>query len=122
MTKLLIKFVVFTITILTANLLGDYAGSFLTSFKSQYKPLTFTLIAMGVIVIIFYPLFDFLEDWVTKFSNKVVKEGGKSIGPNFALIMVFLIAMMVLTFFYARLYYEINIFHFLFKGNIEGLV
>jgi len=121
MNKRLIKFVVFTITILTANLLGDYAGEFLTSFKDQYKPLTFTLVAMVVIVIIFYPLFDFLEDWVTKLSNKIVKAGGKSLGPNVALSFIFLVSMMVLIFFYTRLYYDINIFHHLFKGRFEIL-
>ncbi|NJO89917.1 MAG: hypothetical protein HC831_13940 [Chloroflexia bacterium] len=119
--KKLIKFVVFVITILTANLLGDYAGDFLTSFKNDYKPLTFTLIAMVVIVIIFYPLFDSLEEWVTKFSNKIVKEGAKNFGPNLAIFMIFLVSMIVLIFFYARQYYEINIFRHLFRGNFEGL-
>jgi uncharacterized membrane-anchored protein len=119
--KKIIKFIVFVITILTANLLGDYAGDFLTSFKDDYKPLTFTLAAMLVIVIIFYPLFDSLEDWVTKFSNRIVKEGAKNFGPNVAIFMIFLVSMIVLIFFYARQYYEINIFRHLFRGNFEGL-
>jgi H+/Cl- antiporter ClcA len=119
--KKLIKFVVFVITILTANLLGDYAGDFLTSFKDDYKPLTFTLVAMVVIVLIFYPLFDSLEDWVTKFSNKIVKHGAKNFGPNVAILMIFLVSMIVLIFFYTRQYYEINVFHHLFRGHFDNL-
>ena len=45
--KKILKFIVFVITILTANLLGDYAGDFLTSFKDDYKPLMFELPNLG---------------------------------------------------------------------------
>ncbi len=76
---------------------------------------------MVVIVAIFYPLFDSLEDWVTIFSNKIVKHGAKSIGPNLAIFFVFLVSMIVLIFFYTRQWYDINIFHHLFKGQFDNL-
>jgi len=122
MNKRLIKFVVFTITILTANLLSDYAGDFLTSYKYQYKPLTFTLIAMGVITLIFYPLFEFLEKWVGIFSKRIVREGKNFVGPNLGLLLVFLISMTVLTFLYVKQWYGINIFIYLKNSYFPNLL
>jgi hypothetical protein len=122
MNRYFVKFVVFTITILTANLLGDYASDFLTSFKYQYKPLTFTLLAMSVITAIFYPLFEFLDKSINKLSKRAVKESRSFAGRYFGLIMLFIISMTILTFFYVKQWYGINIINFLFKGNFFNLV
>lgn len=117
MNKKLVKFTVFTISILAANLLGDYAGDYLTSFKNDYKPLTFTLLAMGVIVLIFYPLFDFLEKWFAKLSKTVVKEGKSRIGKNLGLLLVFFVSIIALSYFYAKMWYGINIFDLVINGG-----
>lgn len=121
MNRNLIKFVVFTISILTANLLSDYAGEFLTSFKHHYKPLTFTLIAMGVITLIFYPLFEFLEKWMSKASKRAVNAGKSYVGPYIGLFMVFMVSMTILTHLYVKLWYGINIFTYLFNGGFLKL-
>ena len=121
MNKRLMKFVIFTITILTAELIAEKAGDFLTSFKDQYKPLTFTLAAMAITVAIFYPLFTYLEKWVEKFSKRILKEGKNYIGPNMALIMFFFVSLGVLTFLYVKQWYGINILRFLFAGQFEFL-
>jgi uncharacterized integral membrane protein len=56
------KFTVTLLTILTANLLTSYISDLLVSHKFDLKPLRFTLIGMGIIAIVFYPLFLKLED------------------------------------------------------------
>ena len=120
--KYLFKFVVFTISILTANLLGDYTSNYLTSFKNQYKPLAFALVAMAIITLIFYPLFEYLDNWVMILSKKIVRKGKSLAGQNIGLILVFLIAMIVLIYFYVKLWYGINIFKFLINPNINKLI
>jgi hypothetical protein len=120
--KYLFKFVVFTISILTANLLGDYTSNYLTSFKNQYKPLTFTLMAMAIITLIFYPLFEYLDNWVLILSKKLVRKGKSLAGQNFGLILIFIFAMIVLTFFYVKQWYGINIFKYLINPNFDKLI
>jgi len=121
MNKYLVKIVVFTISILTANLIGDYVSDFLTSFKNHYKPLTFTLIAMAIIVIIFYPLFEFLDKWINTLSKKVVRKGKSFAGQYFGLFFVFFISMSILTFFYVKQWYGINILNYIFKNDMIKL-
>lgn len=121
MNKYFVKFVVFTITILTANLLGDYASDFLTSFKHHYKPLTFTLLAMSVITVIFFPLFEFLDKTIIRLSKKAVKESRSFAGQYLGLISLFIVSMIILTFFYVKQWYGINIFIFLVKGKFLNL-
>lgn len=121
MKKYLVKLVVFTISILTANLIGDYISDFLTSYKNHYKPLTFTLIAMAVIVIIFYPLFEFLDKWINTFSKKVVQKGKSFAGQYLGLFFVFFISICILTYFYVIHWYGINIFNYIFKTDIIKL-
>jgi len=119
--KHLVKFVVFTITILTANLISDYVSNFLTSFKYQYKPLTFTLLAMAIITLVFYPLFEFLDKWIINLSKKVVRKGKSFAGQYVGILLVFFVSLIILTFFYVKLWYGINIFHYLFKTDFLNL-
>ena len=121
MNKYLVKIVVFTISILTANLIGDYVSDFLTSFKNHYKPLTFTLIAMAIIVIIFYPLFEFLDKWINTLSKKVVRKGKSFAGQYLGLFFVFFISMSILTFFYVKQWYGINILNYIFRNEMIKL-
>jgi hypothetical protein len=121
MYKRLFKFVVTTITILTANLLTNYISEYLTSYRKQFKPLMFTFIAMGVITLIFYPLFTKLEDWINDFSVKVVKSGRSLGGKYVGLILIFLLSLGILTYFYLNLWYKIDLLRSIFNGTIVKL-
>jgi hypothetical protein len=57
MYRFFFRFVVTTLTILTANLLTTAISDYMITYKNHVKPLTFTLFAMGIIVVVFYPLF-----------------------------------------------------------------
>jgi hypothetical protein len=82
MYRKIFKFAVTTLTILTVNLLVTIITNYLISYKTHYKPITFTIIAMGIICLIFYPLFTKLEDWINVVSAKIVK-AGKSVGGKY---------------------------------------
>lgn len=112
------RFVVMTLTILTANLLTNALSNYMVSYKNQYKPLVFTFIGMGITVIVFYPLFLKLESWVKDISIKAVKSGKSVAGKYLGLLFVFIAGLMVLSFFYAKMWYHINILRVIFHGNI----
>jgi len=75
MYRYFFRFVVTIVTILTANLLTNAISDYMISYKNHVKPLTFTLIAMGIIVVVFYPLFTKMEGWVKSLSVRVIKSG-----------------------------------------------
>jgi len=122
MNKYLVKFVVFTISILTANLIGNLVGDYLTSFKNHYKPLTFTLIGMGIITLIFYPLLEYLNKWILVLTKKMVRHGKSFAGQNFGLILIFLLSMVILIYFYVKSWYGINIFKYLINPKITRII
>jgi hypothetical protein len=109
-----------TLTILTANLITIAINNYMVSYKYQIKPLVFTFLGMAIIVVVFYPLFIKLESWVKDISVKVVKSGKSVAGRYMGLILVFLLGLIVLSFFYARMWYHINLLHELLQGNISG--
>jgi hypothetical protein len=72
---------------------------------------------MGVITIIFYPLFLKLEDLLNVFSKKFVKAGHSLVGKYMGLILMFLVGIFILLYFYARMWYNVNIFKMIFYGT-----
>jgi hypothetical protein len=121
MYRFLFRFVVTTITILTANLLTTAISDYMVTYKNTARPLTFTLIGMAIIVIVFYPLFLKLEDWVTGFSVKLVKSGKSLAGKYLGLFFIFVVCLVILSYFYARMWYQIDIVRALFSGSIRNL-
>lgn len=119
MYRRLFKFVVTTLTILTANLVTTYISEYLTSYKSHLQPITFSLVAMGIICVIFYPLFTKLEEWINDISAKIIR-GGKSLGGKYlGLITVYILCLAVLTYFYAKLWYKLDLLKILISGRIN---
>jgi len=118
MYRTLFKFTVTTITILTVNLITSKISDYLVSYKMHYKPLTFTLISMGIITLIFYPLFMWLEDWLNMLSVRVVKSGKSFGGKYLGLILIYLVCLSILFYFYAQMWYNVDIIRILFRGKI----
>jgi hypothetical protein len=117
----LLQVLVFTLTILTANLLSDFTSNFLTSFKGTYKPLVFSIMAMAIIVIIFYPVFILLEKWISKLSTTIVKSGRSLLGKYTWLMLSFFVSMLVLIWFYVKIWYDIDSFDFIIQGKTDFL-
>lgn len=112
------RFVVMSITILTANLITTALGNYLVTYRNHVKPLTFTFLGMAVIVMIFYPLFARLEIWVKDLSTKIVRKGKSLAGKYLGLFLAFAAAMVVLAHFYAKMWYHINLWRVLVQGEI----
>jgi hypothetical protein len=118
MYKFLFRFVVTCITILTANLLTSWIGNYMISYKNTLKPLAFTLVGMGIIVIVFYPLFVRLEIWITNISVRVMNSGRSVAGKYMGLLLTFVLCLFILTCFYAKIWFNLNVLSILFSGDI----
>ena len=121
MYRKLFNFAVTTLTILTANLLTTYITDKLISYKWELRPLRFTLISMAVITVVFYPLFLKLQQWLDRFSRRFVKTGHPVAGKYLGLLLMFGSGLLVLTFFYARMWYNINLFKTILDGSLSSV-
>lgn len=122
MYKFFFRFFVITITILTANLLTTALADYLVTYKNHIRPVTFTFIGMGITVIVFYPLFTKMEEWVKKISTKFIKTGRSVAGKYLGLFLAFLVAMLMLFYFYAKMWYNIDFTQVLFHGSISKYI
>jgi uncharacterized protein YacL len=118
MYRYLFRFFVISLTILSANLITTYISDYLVTYKNHVKPIAFTFLAMGIIVLIFYPLFTWLQEWVKKLSMKFMKSGKNIAGKYLGLFLAFIVAMLILFYFYARMWYGIDFLRVLFQGRI----
>jgi hypothetical protein len=112
------RFVVTTLTILTANLLTNALSEYMVTYKTSYKPFTFTLIGMTIIVVVFYPLFMKMEDWLKDLSARVIRSGNSFAGKYLGLFLTFLGGLLILFYFYARVWYHIDFVQVLLHGSI----
>jgi len=122
MYKFFFRFVVATITILTATLLTNAISAYLVSYKNHFRPVVFTFLGMGIIIVIFYPLFMKLEDWLKYLSVKLVKSGNSAAGKYLGLFITFLVALLILFYFYAKMWYHIDFLKVLFSGTIGSYI
>jgi hypothetical protein len=122
MYRYFFRFVVMTLTILTANLITNAINDYMVSYKNQYKPVVFTFLGMAIIVVIFYPLFIKLESWVRDISVKAIKSGKSIAGKYLGLTIIFLAGVLVLFYFYSKLWYHLDFVKILFQGNIGGFL
>ena len=120
MYKYLFRFVVTSLTILTANLLTNSISDYMITYKNHLRPITFTLIAMGIILVVFYPLFMKMDVWLKIISVKLISTGSSLAGKYFGLIFIFMGGLSVLFYFYAKMWYHIDYFKVHFHGNIGG--
>ena len=117
MYQKLFKFAATILTILTASLLSTFLTDLMVSYKWEYKPMRFSLFAMAVITLIFYPLFVKLEDILNSISRKFIKVGKSWTGRYLGLLLMFLLGLLILLYFYAHMWYQINIFKSIWEGN-----
>jgi len=118
MYRYFFRFVVTTLTILTANLLTTAVSDYMTTYKNHVKPLTFTLIAMAIIVVVFYPLFMKMEGWLKRISVRFIRTGNSVGGKYAGLLITFLGGLLILMYFYAKMWYHIDLLKILFSGSI----
>lgn len=111
----LFKFFVMVIIILTVNLISSYIDNYFQDKLQKYNPFYITLVGMLVIVLIFYPLFSKFDKFIGDFAKKFLKEGTMLFGSKVGIFAAFIIAFIVLWYFYAKIWFGINIFFIFFQ-------
>jgi hypothetical protein len=117
MYRYFFRFVVMTLTILTVNLITNAITNYMISYKDHYKPVAFTFLGMAITVVILYPVFIWLEKWVKNISLKAIKSGKAMAGKFFGLLFTFLTALLILSYFYTKMWYHIDLFQALLHGR-----
>lgn len=113
----LFKVFTFVLAILSVNLLSNYIDTYLTGYRSHYNPVQFTLIGMAVILLIFYPLFAYLDKLVESVAEDFLRIGKSMIGRKTGLIFAFLAAFYGLFYLYSVMWFGESI-----KPNIHQQV
>ena len=118
MYKRFFKFAVTSLTILTAELLATIITDKLVSYRWEFKPVRFTLISMVIITVVFYPLLTKLEIWLNSFSKRFIKASHSYTGKYWGLLFMYITGLMILTFFYTKYWYNINLFSYILNHHI----
>jgi hypothetical protein len=117
MYRKIFNFAVAILTILSANLITTFITDKLISYKWEVRPLKFTLISMGIITLIFYPLFIKLQEWIDSFSRRFVKAGHSFAGKYLGLFLMFAAGLLILTYFYLKMWYHMNLFQMILQSR-----
>lgn len=104
------KFMVLILGILFANLLTIWIDNYMLSYRWQYAPHIFTWIGMAVVLLIYYPLFKYLDKWSTKISDKFLKAGKKLGGRKLGSFLAFLLGLCLLYLLYGFQWFKTNVF------------
>lgn len=113
------KFMVFVLGILTANLVTIWIDNYMLSYRFNYSPHVFTCIGMGVVLLIYYPLFMYLDKWTTKFGDHFLKAGKKFGGRKLGSFLAFIFGLLILFYFYGREWFNSNVIVSLFKSMVK---
>jgi len=118
MNQKLFKLFVFSITILLVNLLTTFISDYFMQFKNSTDALRFTAIGMCVIVLIFYPAFNYINGIVEKFTVRFLKKGKNLFGRTLGIYLAFAIMLFILYYIYARIWFHVDVFGVLFRRMI----
>ena len=80
--------------------------------------MAFALIAMGIIVVIYYPLITKMEEWLNIVSTKIIKSGKSIGGKYFGLLAMYILCLVVLLYFYAKMWYHVDLIKIVFQGKL----
>ncbi len=119
-SKKVIKFLVLALSILLVNFLNVLIDNYVqTNVKQRFSPHVFTLIGMGLILIIYYPLFAWLNNWSSSFANWFLKLGKHIGGTITGSLLVFLFALLLLYYLFGRLWCDTNVFFSIIQSILK---
>lgn len=96
---------VFIISILTVNLITDRITNFLLLHKHITSAPKATLLGMGIMVIVLYPCFLWIDDWSEKLTKRYLNVGKNAAGRFLGVLLAFTFAIAILFCFYLNLWF-----------------
>ena len=111
MNKQITKYVMIAIAILLAELLGAYFLLVMEKYKSSEMPYRSTAIQMIASLVIYYPLFTFLDKYLKSGSKNLIKNTQKVAKHNLlGVLLAFVAAFFIIWVALARIWYKRNLF------------
>lgn len=121
MKKKIVKYITFIISILIANLLKTHIDLMLVENKHEYSPLVFTWIGMGIVLIVYYPLFIYIDKIASNLTDRFLKAGKTFIKYKIGIYLGALIAILVLYYFYFNLWYDRDFLRLVSRSILPNL-
>ncbi len=110
MKRTFTKFVIFSVAILSAELLVQYLTTLIPNVESPGSPYYSALLRMGLIITIFYPCFLIFEGVMESVARSYVKNTKKlTTGWWRGMIIGFTLAILLLLWGYAFVWYQRNL-------------
>lgn len=110
MNPRIVKWMVLSLSLLTAYLITTYIDDLMLSYQNELSPVWFTWVGMIVIVAIFFPLFAYIDTWTDKFTRSLMRSGKSLFGKKLGVVIVFLVAVLLLYFLFGKMWFNRNVF------------
>ncbi len=111
MNKKISKYIVIGIAILVAELINAYFLLIMEKYKSSEAPYQSTALQMVASLVIYYPLFTFLEKYLHSGSKNLVKNTQKIAKHNLlGILLAFCIAFGIIWTILVKIWYKRNLF------------
>jgi hypothetical protein len=105
------KYVVLIFTILLADIIKEIVLHLIGLERDHRSPYLSAAIGMGVIVLVFYPMFTIMEKILESITHSYVTKTKNVTGGSYkGLIVAFILGVAVLYFAYLKVWFNINIF------------
>lgn len=110
------KFCVFILTIFLAKIAYILINNYLIIHPGHKDVYTLTAIHMGIILVIYYPLFKFVNSMAEDISKYFIKKTKKATGSGIiGLILTFILGLAICFAIFLKLWYNVNIFEVLWR-------
>jgi hypothetical protein len=119
MNQKIFKFLVLSITILLVNLFSTLVTDYFMQYKHTTDALRFTAIGMVVIVLVFYPAFNYISGIVEKITVRFLKKGKNIFGRFLGVYFAFAIVLFVLYYIYARIWFHVDVVRVMFSRMVS---
>ncbi len=115
-SRTLTKYVILAFTILLADIIKEIIMHYIGLDKNHRHPYTSVAIGMGVIVLIFYPLFLVMEKLLERVAQSYITNTKKITGGSIkGLLIALVVGLTIMYFVYLKVWFNINIFSVLMK-------
>ena len=115
-SKNLTKIFVFILTLFIAEIVSTIAKNYLNIHTGSNNPYKLTIIQMGIIIVIYYPVFTLLSGLSEILSKHFFKKTKTAfVGGILGLIIAFLIGLVICYGIFLKLWYHLNVFEVVWR-------
>ena len=114
-SKSITKFCIFILTIFIAEIVSTIAKNYLNIHTGYKDPYRLTAIQMGIIVVIYYPIFTFLGSVAEMISKSFVKKTKSVFSGVPGIIIAFALGLLICFGIFLKLWHHINLLQVIWR-------